>query len=191
MTISESDIRVALQNAFARKKGHQPYQKRAAVLVPVITGTTGIEILLTQRTDRVEHHKNQISFPGGTVDNEDKSIIDAALRETKEELGIPSDCVEILGIIDEVTTPSRFLITPVVGILKSLPRLRLNQIEVQRAFTVPLDFFDNENNMRVEYREFEGKKREVYFYEYEDKTIWGVTAFIIRLFLRRIAESRQ
>lgn len=190
MTISESDIRVALQNAFARKKDHQPYQKRAAVLVPVITGTTGIEILLTQRTDLVEHHKNQISFPGGTVDNEDKSIIDAALRETEEELGIPSDCVEILGIIDEVTTPSHFLITPVVGILKSLPRLRLNQIEVQRAFTVPLAFFDNENNMRVEYHEFEGKKREVYFYEYEDKTIWGVTAFIIRLLLRRIAEPR-
>lgn len=190
MTISESDIRVALQNAIARKKDHQLYQKRAAVLVPVITGTTGIEILLTQRTDLVEHHKNQISFPGGTVDNEDKSIIDAALRETEEELGIPSDCVEILGIIDEVTTPSHFLITPVVGILKSLPRLRLNRIEVQRAFTVPLAFFDNENNMRLEHREFEGKKREVYFYEYENKTIWGVTAFIIRLLLRRIAESR-
>jgi len=190
MTISESDIRVALEKTFAQKKVHQPYQKRAAVLVPIITGTKGIDILLTHRTDRVEHHKNQISFPGGTVDNKDKSIIDAALRETEEELGIHSDCVEILGVIDEVTTPSHFLITPVIGILKSLPRLRVNHIEVQQAFTAPLAFFDDENNMRMEYRTFEGKKREVYFYEYEDKTIWGVTAFIIRLLLRRIAESR-
>jgi 8-oxo-dGTP pyrophosphatase MutT (NUDIX family) len=191
MAILESDIRFALQNTVAQKKDQRPNQRRAAVLVPVITGKTEIEILLTQRTDRVEHHKNQISFPGGTIDNDDKSIVHAALRETEEELGIPSDLIEVLGFIDEVTTPPCFLVTPVVGILEYLPELRLNHIEVENAFTVPLDFFNDENNMRLEYRKFEGKKSEVYFYEHGDKTIWGVTAYIIRLFLRRISESRK
>ncbi len=191
MIINESDIRKALHNTVAAKKDHRPDQTRAAVLIPVIVKHNIIEMLLTRRTDRVEHHKKQISFPGGAVDPGDKTIIDAALRETEEELGIPPEIIEVLGSIDEVTTPSRFLITPVVGLLKKLPPLRLHRIEVEDAFTVPLDFFMNQNNMRVEYREFEGKKHDVYFYLYEDKEIWGVTAYIIRVLIRCISEAKK
>lgn len=191
MLFTESDIRTALQNTIAQKKDHRSDQTRAAVLIPIIAAKDGLELLLTHRTDRVEHHKNQISFPGGAVDANDNSIIEAALRETEEELGISPREIEVVGLIDEVTTPSRFLITPVVGILKSLPPLRLNEIEVRDVFTVPLSFFHDQKNMRMEYREFEGKKYEVYFYEYGDKTVWGVTAYMIRLFLQCITDSKR
>lgn len=191
MTIGESDIRLAVRNTIAQKKDPQPGQIRAAVLIPIIIKENDIELLLTRRTDQVEHHKNQISFPGGAVDPEDKTIIDAALRETEEELGIPPGKIEVLGLIDEVTTPSRFLITPVVGLLKQMPPLRLHRIEVEDAFTVPLDFFTNQNNVRVEYHEFEGKRHEVYFYHYKDKVIWGVTGYIIRLFIRCIIDVKN
>ncbi len=191
MTISESDICLAVRNTIAQKKEYHSGQTRAAVLIPVISGDKRPELLLTQRTDMVEHHKNQISFPGGVVDSADTSIIDAALRETEEELGISRRDIEVIGLIDEVTTPSRFLVTPVVGILKTLPPLRLNRVEVKDAFTVPLSFFADPNNLRIEYREFKGKEHEVYFYEYGDKTVWGVTAFIIRLFLRCIADAKD
>lgn len=191
MKISESDIRLAVRNAVAQKKEIRSGQTRAAVLIPVINGNTGPELLLTQRTDIVEHHKNQVSFPGGVVDASDNSFIDAALRETEEELGISPDVIEVVGVIDEVTTPSGFLITPVVGIMKTSPALRLNHAEVKDAFTVPLSFFSDSANMRIEHRHFEGKRREVYFFEYGDKIVWGVTAYIIRVFLRCITDAGE
>jgi len=191
MIIYESDIRAALHKNTAVKKEQKPEHTRAAVLIPVIVKDNAIEMLLTRRTDQVEHHKNQISFPGGAVDPEDKTIVETALRETEEELGIAPEKIEVIGSIDEVTTPSGFLITPVVGLLKQLPSLRLHRIEVEDAFTVPLDFFTGQNNVRVEHREYEGKKHDVYFYRYEDKEIWGVTAYIIRLFIRCIAGTKK
>ncbi len=189
MKIDETIIRNALRNTVVQKKKGKPEQTRAAVLIPIISTSDRLELLLTRRTDRVEHHKNQISFPGGAVDSDDKSIIDAALRETKEELGILPDDIDVIGMIDEVTTPSRFLITPIVGILNKLPPLTLNTIEVKDAFTVPLSFFVDSKNVRVEMLEYEGIKREVYFYEYGDKTIWGVTAYMIQLLLRCIQDT--
>lgn len=189
MKIDETIIRNALRNTVVQKKKGKPEQTRAAVLIPIISTSDRLELLLTRRTDRVEHHKNQISFPGGAVDSDDKSIIDAALRETKEELGILPDDIDVIGMIDEVTTPSRFLITPIVGILNKLPPLTLNTIEVNDAFTVPLSFFVDNKNVRVEMLEYEGIKREVYFYEYGDKTIWGVTAYMIQLLLRCIQDT--
>jgi len=191
MNISESDIRSAINRTIAEKKEFRPERTRAAVLIPVISTNDSLSLLLTQRTDLVEHHKNQVSFPGGAVDAGDSSIIDAALRETEEELGIPPDTIEVIGTIHEVTTPSQFHITPVVGILKHLPPLTLNTTEVKNAFIVPLSFFTKNTNERIEYREFEGATREVYFFEYGDKIIWGVTAYMIKLFLQCIQESKQ
>lgn len=191
MQIREHDIRVAIQNNSPRKKERKGERVRAAVLIPIISENNALSIILTQRTDLVEHHKNQISFPGGVVDDDDRSTSDAALRETNEELGILPSEIEVLGEIDDVTTPSGFLITPVVGILKKKPHFQLNTLEVNEAFIVPLSFFANTKNVRVETREFEGKKRDVYFYEYNGRTIWGATAFIIRLFLQCIEGTSE
>jgi 8-oxo-dGTP pyrophosphatase MutT (NUDIX family) len=157
--------------------------RRAGVLVPLILNGGGTELLFTRRTDHVETHKGQISFPGGMSDEGDEDIVQTALRETEEELGIGASHVEIRGILDDLAVPSGFIITPVVGVLSGLPPLRPNPQEVAEAFTVPVGFFCDTRNGRSELRDFRGAKREVWFYQHGEHNIWGATAMIVRSLL--------
>lgn len=157
--------------------------RRAGVLVPLILGGDGADLLFTRRTDHVETHKGQISFPGGMRDEGDADIVRTALREAKEELGIGAKHVEIKCMLDDIAVPSGFIITPVVGIMRALPLLTPNPQEVAEAFTVPLAFFCNPANGRSELRDYRGGKREVWFYQHGEHTIWGATAMIVRLLL--------
>ena len=156
---------------------------RAGVLVPVILRGEETDLLFTRRTDHVETHKGQISFPGGMTDAGDADIIQTSLREAEEELGIGPSLVDVRGILDDLAVPSGFIITPVVGTLRGLPLLRPNPGEVAEAFTVPLGFFCNPGSGRSELRDFRGGKREVWFYQYAEHTIWGATAMIVRSLL--------
>jgi 8-oxo-dGTP pyrophosphatase MutT (NUDIX family) len=153
---------------------------RAGVLVPLIMGEEGPLLLFTRRTDHVETHKGQISFPGGMADTGDADIVRTALREADEELGVSAKLVDVKGILDDLAVPSGFIITPVVGILAALPSLTPNPQEVAEAFTVPLAFFCSPANGRSEVRDFRGERREVWFYEAGKHTIWGATAMIVR-----------
>jgi 8-oxo-dGTP pyrophosphatase MutT (NUDIX family) len=157
--------------------------RRAGVLVPLILGAGGADLLFTKRTDHVESHKGQISFPGGMVEEGDADIVHTALREAEEELGIRAKHIEVKGILDDLAVPSGFIITPVVGILDALPLLTPNPLEVAEAFTVPFAFFCNPANGRSESREYRGGRREVWFYEHGEHTIWGATAMIVRSLL--------
>lgn len=157
--------------------------RRAGVLVPLILGAGRPDLLFTRRTDHVETHKGQISFPGGTVDEGDADIVHTALREAEEELGIGANLIDIRGILDDHAVPSGFIITPVVGILDALPLLTPNPQEVAEAFTVPFGFFCNPTNGRSELREYRGGRREVWFYEHGEHIIWGATAMIVRSLL--------
>ena len=148
--------------------------------MPVILNPEGSDLLFTRRTDRVETHKGQISFPGGMADEGDRDIVHTALREADEELGIGAPLVDIRGMLDDLAVPSGFIITPVVGVLKELPPLTPNSYEVAEAFTVPFEFFCNPANGRSEFREFRGGKREVWFYQHGEHNIWGATAMIVR-----------
>ena len=156
---------------------------RAGVLVPLILRSEGADLLFTRRTDDVETHKGQVSFPGGMTDTSDTDIVHTALREAEEELGIGASLIDIKGILDDLAVPSGFIITPVVGILSELPPLAPNPQEVAEAFTVPLEFFCNPANGRSELRDFRGGKREVWFYQHGEHTIWGATAMIVRSLL--------
>lgn len=158
----------------------------AAVLVPFVRSTDTYELLFTKRTEVVETHKGQISFPGGMVDDQDPDVVHAALREAHEEVGIPLAAVETVGLLDDLRTPRGVVITPVVGIIDNLPQLRVNDIEVEEVFHMPLMFFADPANGRMELREFQGRKREVWYYESGRHTIWGVTAMIIRSLLKKI-----
>jgi 8-oxo-dGTP pyrophosphatase MutT (NUDIX family) len=153
------------------------------VLVPLILGAGGADLLFTRRTDHVETHKGQISFPGGMVEEGDKDIVHTALREAEEELGIGAKLIDIRGILDDLAVPSGFIITPVVGILDALPVLTPNPQEVAEAFTVPLAFFCNPANGRSELRDYRGERREVWSYEHGEHIIWGATAMIVRSLL--------
>lgn len=112
-----------------------------------------------------------------------RSFIDTALRETEEEIGLMRNTVEVLGTLNDFYTPSGFCITPVVGFLAGIPSFILNKTEVSKIFDVPLSFFLDSRNERVERHECSDKMMNVYFYTYGEYEIWGATAAILRSFL--------
>jgi 8-oxo-dGTP pyrophosphatase MutT (NUDIX family) len=159
----------------------------AAVLLPLLYKEGQWHVVFTQRTQNVEHHKGQISFPGGACEPGDQDLAATALRETYEEIGVPPHAVEILGVLDDFPTITDFLVTPFVGILSSLPSYCLNPQEVEAVLEVPLSFFGDPGGLRVEPREYQGRVFEVLFWDYGPHTIWGATARILKGFLDLIA----
>jgi 8-oxo-dGTP pyrophosphatase MutT (NUDIX family) len=170
----------------AAEAGDGPALISAAVLVPVVSTPDGLCLLLTRRTETVETHKGQIAFPGGMVDETDRDRVHTAVREAEEELGIPPSMVEPIGMLDDLPTPTGFCITPVVGLVQSLPDLHLSPGEVAEAFTVPLAFFADPANAVVEERIFRGVTREIWSYRFGDRVIWGATGTIIHRFMETL-----
>jgi 8-oxo-dGTP pyrophosphatase MutT (NUDIX family) len=164
--------------------------RKAAVLVPVIVAGEKPTLLFTKRTDSVETHKGQISFPGGLVEGTDSDPVETALRETYEEVGIPPQTIIPLGILDDIATPIGFVITPVVGLLQSRPEITLSHTEVAEAFEMPLSFFRNPLNGRRELREVNGRQYEIWHYDTGKHVIWGATAKIVRLLLDKLDEAQ-
>lgn len=159
--------------------------KRAAVLVPIFETHGSAHLLLTKRTDKVEHHKGQISFPGGGEEPGDTSLLDTALRETYEEIGLEPSSVEIWGRLDETeTVVSGFAITPFVGKIPPPDDLRPNPNEIDQVIVVPLSLFLNPAQRRVERVVREGQEWEMIFFDYPPHVIWGATARIITSMLR-------
>ena len=159
--------------------------KHAGVLVPLLVENGEFKILFTKRTDVVEHHKGQISFPGGSVDEEDASIEDTALRETYEEIGLQREDVEILGRThDTLTLVSSFIIYPFVGLIPYPYDFTINTAEVERLIIAPLEAFGQGKSGNKGYGfEFEGGVYDTPTYPYDGEVIWGATARIIENFM--------
>jgi 8-oxo-dGTP pyrophosphatase MutT (NUDIX family) len=159
---------------------------RAAVLVPIFERDGEPYFLLTKRTDDVEHHKGQISFPGGAVDSTDSDIVTTALRETEEEIGLARERIHVVGVFNDISIPTGFIVTPVVGYVDSLPTLKLSTREVTSIIEAPFTFFQDPKNKKVLSIAREGKTREVYSFRFGEFEIWGATAFIIDSFLHEL-----
>ena len=166
-----------------RKELNNPALRHAAVLILLFPKQGNLHILLTKRTDYVEHHKGQISFPGGARDAGDADVVATALRESEEEIGLPPGVVQVLGLFDDFETPSGFAITPVVGFSASLPPLSPSLDEVAEIIEVPLELFLDRNNERVVRMSRKGEAHDVFFYNYNGYEVWGATAAMIRGFL--------
>jgi 8-oxo-dGTP pyrophosphatase MutT (NUDIX family) len=163
----------------------------AAVLVPIVDHAGEPYVLFAKRTDRVGHHKGQISFPGGVIDPGDTSPEDAALREAHEEIALPRAAVETLGTLDDTeTVATRFVITPIVGVVRGPVAWQPDGHEIEKVIEVPYEHLAAEGSCRVEHWERDGVSRPVSFFDYHGETIWGATARILVGFLELLRPPR-
>ena len=149
--------------------------KCAAVLVPLVFFQNEWHVLYTRRTDRVESHKGQVSFPGGACDEGETTPEETALREADEEIGLNPKDVKVIGKLSRMVTISKFKVTPVVGIIPFPYAFKTSGAEVARVFTMPLLWLANRNN----YWEFSmpGSERTLLAYHpYDGELLWGATA---------------
>jgi 8-oxo-dGTP pyrophosphatase MutT (NUDIX family) len=154
----------------------QPPLKAAAVLVPIVEHEGALTVLLTKRTDHLADHAGQVSFPGGRIEPEDADPEHAALREAREEVGLPPEQVELIGRLDIYRTRTGFEVVPVVGLVRPPLVLTPDPHEVAEVFEVPLDFILDPVNHELHSRELRGATRHFYVLPYEGRNIWGATA---------------
>ncbi|MFI5377131.1 MAG: NUDIX hydrolase [Candidatus Rokuibacteriota bacterium] len=164
----------------------------AAVLVPV-TDHGGPHIVFTKKTSGVPHHKGQFSFPGGLVETRDGSRVETALREAWEEIRLPAEAVEVLGLLDDTPTrATNFVITPVVGIVRDPVEFKPDGRGIERVIEVPLATLRDPAIFRTEMWERDGEPHPVLFYQVSaDDLVWGATARILSQLLGLLDEGPE
>jgi 8-oxo-dGTP pyrophosphatase MutT (NUDIX family) len=165
-----------LSDGYAEMEVTDPAKlKCAAVLIPLVQETEDWHILYTRRTDHVESHKGQVSFPGGACDAGETTPEQTALRETQEEIGIGPRSVRILGRLPNMVTITSYRVTPVVGVIDWPGVFRISEREVERVFTIPLSWLADAHN-RWELP-FPGRRGTLIAYHpYDGELLWGATA---------------
>jgi 8-oxo-dGTP pyrophosphatase MutT (NUDIX family) len=147
----------------------------AAVLIPLVWHDKEWHLLYTRRTDRVESHKGQVSFPGGACDEGETTPEQTALREAEEEIGLDPKDVKVLGRISNMITITYFRVTPVVGVIKWPAVFRVGEHEVARIFTIPLNWLANPAN-RWEFTRPNTTRSLIAYHPYDGELLWGATA---------------
>jgi 8-oxo-dGTP pyrophosphatase MutT (NUDIX family) len=162
----------------------------AAVLIPLFYKEGQAHVLLTRRTDFVSHHKGQISFPGGKFEpNADLNLAATALRESWEEVGLRVEDVRLLGQMQPMPTLTRFMIYPFVGVIPYPYPFQSNPGEIDTLIEVPLAHLLNPQYRRTGYRSFAGKEYQIYYFDYLEFTIWGITGHLLHDFLLLLNEA--
>ena len=151
----------------------------AAVLLPIVDRPGGPTVLLTLRASDMRAHSGQVAFPGGKIDA-GESPREAALRETREEIGLDERFIEPLGWLDPFFTGTGFRVAPLVALVEPSFSLRLNKFEVDEVFETPFAFLMDPANHLLEDREWQGRRRKYYAMPHEGRYIWGATAGILR-----------
>jgi len=172
--------RAALAREGSFKAGRGNELTPAAVLIPLIIYENELKILLTQRTAHLHDHPGQISFPGGRSDSEDISAVDTALREAEEEIGLPSDRVEVLGSLPHYLTITGYQVTPVVSLVVAGHTYEPDEFEVADIFEVPMAYLMNPHHHEQRMWQSPQGYRRFYAIPYENKFIWGATAGMLR-----------
>jgi len=159
----------------------------ASVLVPIVARQPELTVIFTRRAAHLRDHSGQVSFPGGRVATEDASAEATALREAREEIGLDSARVEVIGRMGEYRTGTGYRITPVVGIVTPPFELRADANEVDAIFEVPLAFLLNPANHQRHSREWQGRLRWFFAIPYGEHYIWGATAGMLVNLSRQLA----
>jgi 8-oxo-dGTP pyrophosphatase MutT (NUDIX family) len=151
----------------------------AAVLVPLVETTNGIDVVLTKRASNLKHHPGQIAFPGGKRDDGDVSLVATALREADEEIGLRPDNVEILGQLPAHHTVTNFAMTPVVGMVRTDFTITPSTGEVSEVFHVPLTHLMDVGRYQIQSRRWRGVWRSYYTVPFGPYYVWGATARVL------------
>ena len=163
----------------------------ASVLIPIVArdpaAGTGLTVIFTQRAAHLKDHSGQVSFPGGRVAAGDPSAEATALRETREEIGLDSARVEVIGRMSDYHTRTGYRVTPVIGIVTPPFELRADANEVEEIFEVPLAFLMDPANHQRRSREWQGAQRWFFAIPYQRHYIWGVTAGMLVNLSRQLA----
>jgi 8-oxo-dGTP pyrophosphatase MutT (NUDIX family) len=190
--LTPTEIYTRLQNAPQTAHHERPFPQHgglpprpAAVLIPLTQQNGEWHFLYTRRAETVEHHKGQVSFPGGATDPQDNSPEATALREADEEIGLRPADVQILGRLSRMLTITNFMVTPVAGIYPSPYPFQLHAQEVARAFTIPLRWLADRQNWQEHPSPLNGTII-ITYREYEGEVVWGATARITVEFLRAL-----
>ncbi len=163
----------------------------AAVLLVLYPKDGDYCILLNKRSNLVEHHKGEISFPGGARDPEDRDFLDTALREAEEEMGIARGDVTVLGELDDVVTRSRFGVRVYLGAIPYPYPFRPSAMEIAEVLEAPISVLRDPANRRSETRWVDGQLVTAYSYAYNDHLIFGATAKILQQFLEVLEEGQK
>ena len=159
--------------------------KCAAVLLPLTYFQNEWHILFTRRTDRVESHKGQVSFPGGACDEGETTPEQTALRETQEEIGVHPNDIKIIGRLSRMVTISKYRVSPVAGVIPFPYAFKVASVEVARVFTIPLLWLANQNN----YWEFwlnDPNRSVIAYHPFDGELLWGATARMTVNFLKTL-----
>ena len=162
---------------------------QAAVLVPV-TCSQNPEVILTLRADTLSSHAGEVALPGGKHDLADGSLLSTALRETREEIGLTGDQVEVIGSLKPFVSKHGLLVTPFIGLVPDAVELVPNTDELAAIFKVPLAYLfeDPRSSTRLIHRQ--GQTIRVPTYYYQGHKIWGLTAMILVEFLNVALDAR-
>ena len=169
-----------------------PQRVPSAVLIPIYRKQGQPYILFIQRTDRVRDHKGQISFPGGAYEEGDENLLQTALREATEEVGLMAEDVEVLGELDDYRTiGSNYVISPFVAKIPWPYQFKVDEWETEGIIEVPISALLDESNVRQGKDILDGKEIDQYYYHYQDNVIWGATARILEQLLGILVDIRK
>lgn len=194
MNLTEEEIAARLAAAqqsvqtdgYAHSDADAP--KCAAVLVPLLRQDGDWHLLFTRRTDSVESHKGQVSFPGGACDDDETTPEQTALREAEEEIGIDPRAVRVLGRLNSMLTITSYRVTPIVGVIPWPTVFRPAQAEVARVFTMPLTWLAERSN-RWEFNLLGRDYSVIVYHPFDGEILWGATARMTVDFLEIITEK--
>lgn len=180
MSITKQQLLEILSNHPVGSSDHKESElNAAAVLIPIIEHQQQFTLLFTERTIHLPTHPGQISFPGGQHSAGDRDLLETALRETQEEIGLTSQQIDVLTQLDVYPTVTGFLIRPFVGLITAPLQLTLDTNEVASCFEVPLSYLLNQDNYYTYKVERNQQQFVVCAFDYQDHHIWGATAAIV------------
>ena len=162
---------------------------KAAVLI-ALTDEEKPEVIYTLRSNKVSSHQGEDSFPGGMQEESDTSLIITALRESEEEIGLPQNCVKILGSLDTMVSRFNVSVTPFVGVIPGDVELNTSSEEIEACFRVPLSFLLKDKRYRNDEVNRNGETFYMPAYKYSSYVIWGLTAMITVNFLNRALDAK-